>query len=61
MYRSSAEANEAKLVRDAFVPGDLYMNSGDVLVLDEDYFMYFQDRIGDTFRCVPACTFSLFG
>ncbi|BFY97262.1 hypothetical protein BsWGS_00302 [Bradybaena similaris] len=50
VYRSSTEANEAKLVRDAFLPGDLYMNFGDVLVLDEDYFMYFQDRIGDTFR-----------
>ncbi|BFY97264.1 hypothetical protein BsWGS_00304 [Bradybaena similaris] len=50
VYLSSKEANESKLVRDAFVPGDVYMNYGDVLVLDKDYFMYFQDRIGDTFR-----------
>ncbi|CAG5125299.1 unnamed protein product, partial [Candidula unifasciata] len=49
IYQSSAEANEAKLVRDAFEPGDIYMNFGDVLVLDKDYFLYFQDRIGDTF------------
>ncbi|CAG5120147.1 unnamed protein product, partial [Candidula unifasciata] len=50
MYLSSPEANEAKLVRDAFEPGDIYMNFGDVMVLDKDYFLYFQDRIGDTFR-----------
>ncbi|CAG5126974.1 unnamed protein product [Candidula unifasciata] len=30
MYRSSPEAIEQKLVRDAFTPGDLYFNYGDV-------------------------------
>lgn len=50
VYRSSDEANEKKLVRNAFTPGDLYFNFGDVFVLDSDYFLYFQDRIGDTFR-----------
>ncbi|GFR76961.1 very long-chain acyl-CoA synthetase [Elysia marginata] len=50
VYRSSDEANEKKLVRNAFVPGDLYFNYGDVFVVDSDYFLYFQDRIGDTFR-----------
>ncbi|RUS86755.1 hypothetical protein EGW08_005478 [Elysia chlorotica] len=50
VYRSSDEANEKKLVRNAFAPGDLYFNYGDVFVLDKDYFLYFQDRIGDTFR-----------
>ena len=50
VYRSSDEANEKKLVRNAFEPGDLYFNFGDVFVLDKDYFLYFQDRIGDTFR-----------
>ncbi|BFZ01882.1 hypothetical protein BsWGS_04921 [Bradybaena similaris] len=50
MYRSSSEAIEQKLVRDAFSPGDLFFNYGDVFYCDKDYFLYFQDRIGDTFR-----------
>lgn len=57
VYHSTQKANEEKLVRDALQPGDLYFNFGDVLVLDKDYFLYFQDRIGDTFRLVlyPTC------
>ncbi|CAL1544471.1 unnamed protein product [Lymnaea stagnalis] len=51
VYRSSTrEANEKKLVRDAFKKGDLWFNYGDVLILDKNYFLYFNDRIGDTFR-----------
>ncbi|GFO37969.1 very long-chain acyl-coa synthetase [Plakobranchus ocellatus] len=50
VYKSSDEANEKKLIRNAFVPGDLYFNFGDVFVMDKEYFIYFQDRIGDTFR-----------
>eukprot|EP00058_Branchiostoma_floridae_P016522 XP_002602010.1 hypothetical protein BRAFLDRAFT_82596 [Branchiostoma floridae] len=30
--------------------GDGYFNSGDVLFMDTDYFVYFVDRLGDTFR-----------
>ncbi|XP_005113163.1 long-chain fatty acid transport protein 6 [Aplysia californica] len=50
VYRSSKEANDKKLVRGAFKDGDIYFNYGDVFVLDKEYFLYFQDRIGDTFR-----------
>ncbi|PVD19597.1 hypothetical protein C0Q70_20087 [Pomacea canaliculata] len=50
LYKASDEANEKKLVRNAFADGDLYFNFGDVLYLDKDYFLYFHDRIGDTFR-----------
>ncbi|XP_059148319.1 long-chain fatty acid transport protein 6-like [Physella acuta] len=50
VYRSSNEANEKKLVRDAFSKGDLWFNFGDVMTLDRNYFLYFNDRIGDTFR-----------
>nr|KAG5697722.1 hypothetical protein BaRGS_006244 [Batillaria attramentaria] len=49
VYRSSAESNRKKLVYDAFKEGDIYFNYGDVLFLDKDYFVYFHDRIGDTF------------
>ncbi|GFS24183.1 very long-chain acyl-CoA synthetase [Elysia marginata] len=50
LYEASLEANEKKLVRDAFVRGDVYINYGDTLVQDEEYFLYFYDRLGDTFR-----------
>ncbi|KAL8606639.1 hypothetical protein ACOMHN_025738 [Nucella lapillus] len=50
VYKASREANEKKLIRNAFRDGDLYFNYGDVLYLDHDYFVYFHDRIGDTFR-----------
>ncbi|KAL8615939.1 hypothetical protein ACOMHN_034615 [Nucella lapillus] len=50
VYKSSQDATEKKLVRGAFKEGDMYFNYGDVLYLDSDYFVYFHDRIGDTFR-----------
>ncbi|XP_076444339.1 long-chain fatty acid transport protein 2-like isoform X2 [Babylonia areolata] len=50
VYRASREANESKLVRNAFTAGDVYFSYGDILYLDEEYFIYFYDRIGDTFR-----------
>ncbi|XP_025076675.1 very long-chain acyl-CoA synthetase-like [Pomacea canaliculata] len=50
VYKTSQEASEKKLVRNAFADGDLYFNFGDVFYLDKDYFLYFHDRIGDTFR-----------
>ncbi|XP_076443749.1 long-chain fatty acid transport protein 2-like [Babylonia areolata] len=50
VYKASKEANDKKLVRNAFKDGDLYFNFGDVFYQDSDYFVYFHDRIGDTFR-----------
>jgi hypothetical protein len=50
VYRASREANEQKIIRNAFKQGDMYFNFGDVFYLDSDYFVYFHDRIGDTFR-----------
>lgn len=47
---TSAEATEAKLLRDAFRPGDRWVRSGDLVRHDAEDYYYFIDRVGDTFR-----------
>lgn len=47
---ANAEDNEKKLLRDCFEPGDLYLQTGDLLRRDYESYYYFVDRIGDTFR-----------
>ncbi len=43
-----------QILRDVCKKGDTYFNTGDLLVTDSEYFLYFSDRIGDTFRyCKP--------
>ncbi|XP_072550767.1 long-chain fatty acid transport protein 2 isoform X2 [Salminus brasiliensis] len=49
-YAGNAEQTEKKRLRDVFQQGDVYFNSGDLLRMDHDHFLYFQDRVGDTFR-----------
>uniref|UniRef100_A0A3B5KJ69 long-chain-fatty-acid--CoA ligase n=1 Tax=Xiphophorus couchianus TaxID=32473 RepID=A0A3B5KJ69_9TELE len=49
-YAKNKQQTEKKKLRDVFEQGDLYFNSGDLLRIDEEGFVYFQDRIGDTFR-----------
>ena len=44
------DATEAKIVRDAFEPGDAWFNTGDLIRCDDDGDYWFVDRIGDTFR-----------
>lgn len=51
-YAKNRQQTEKKTLRDVFVKGDLYFNSGDLLKRDNEGFVYFQDRIGDTFRSV---------
>jgi len=45
-----ASASEARLVRDAFTPGDALFRTFDVLKRDGDGFYYFVERGGDSFR-----------
>lgn len=49
-YKGGREINEKKLLRNVLKEGDCYFNFGDMLTMDSDYFVYFKDRIGDTFR-----------
>uniref|UniRef100_A0A7M4FDD7 long-chain-fatty-acid--CoA ligase n=1 Tax=Crocodylus porosus TaxID=8502 RepID=A0A7M4FDD7_CROPO len=49
-YAGAKSQTEKKKLRDVFQKGDLYFNSGDLLVIDQDNFIYFHDRVGDTFR-----------
>ncbi|XP_008308688.1 very long-chain acyl-CoA synthetase [Cynoglossus semilaevis] len=49
-YAKNKQQTEKKKLKDVFVKGDLYFNSGDLLMIDREGFIYFQDRIGDTFR-----------
>ncbi len=49
-YKGNKTQNNKKILRDVLKKGDVYFNSGDLFTFDEDYFVYFADRIGDTFR-----------
>uniref|UniRef100_A0A2K6L8K1 long-chain-fatty-acid--CoA ligase n=2 Tax=Rhinopithecus TaxID=542827 RepID=A0A2K6L8K1_RHIBE len=49
-YAGAKAQTEKKKLRDVFKKGDLYFNSGDLLMVDRENFIYFHDRIGDTFR-----------
>jgi fatty-acyl-CoA synthase len=43
-------ATEKKILRDVFEPGDKWFRTGDLMRKDENGYVYFVDRIGDTFR-----------
>ncbi len=49
-YTGAREQTEKKLMRDVLEEGDLWFRSGDLLRRDENGYMYFVDRVGDTFR-----------
>lgn len=49
-YARNPQQTQKKQLRDVFQKGDLYFNTGDLMKIDHEGFIYFQDRIGDTFR-----------
>ncbi|NXT03387.1 S27A2 synthetase, partial [Jacana jacana] len=49
-YAGDSQKTEKKVLRDVLVKGDAFFNSGDLLMIDQERFVYFQDRVGDTFR-----------
>jgi len=48
-YTDSA-ATEKKILRSVFAKGDRWFRTGDLLRFDREGYIYFVDRIGDTFR-----------
>jgi len=44
------KATEKKLLRDVFTKGDLWFRTGDLMRKDKQGYIYFVDRIGDTYR-----------
>ncbi|KAG1930723.1 long-chain fatty acid transport protein 6 [Pimephales promelas] len=49
-YAGNKQLTEKKILRNVFVKGDAYFNTGDLMAEDEDNFICFKDRVGDTFR-----------
>ena len=49
-YENNEKESERKIARNVFKEGDAAFLSGDLLVMDEYHYVYFVDRIGDTFR-----------
>lgn len=43
-------ASEKKILRDVFVRGDRWFRTGDLMKQDSEGYVYFIDRIGDTYR-----------
>ncbi|XP_022106766.1 very long-chain acyl-CoA synthetase-like [Acanthaster planci] len=49
-YLGDSSLTEKKLVRNVTKDGDSFINTGDLMVHDKDGYLYFKDRLGDTFR-----------
>ncbi|KAM4733315.1 long-chain fatty acid transport protein 2 [Anableps anableps] len=49
-YAGNKQQTEKKRLWDVLEKGDLFFNTGDLFRIDHENFMYFQDRVGDTFR-----------
>jgi fatty-acyl-CoA synthase len=48
-YNDEAQSKK-KLLHDVFAKGDLWFRTGDLMKKDKDGYIYFVDRVGDTFR-----------
>ncbi|KAG8575570.1 hypothetical protein GDO81_009601 [Engystomops pustulosus] len=49
-YAGDKSHTEKKILKEVFRKGDMYFNTGDILMVDQQNFVYFHDRVGDTFR-----------
>ncbi|XP_066448551.1 long-chain fatty acid transport protein 2-like [Eleutherodactylus coqui] len=49
-YAGNESQTEKKRLHNVLKKGDVYFNTGDLVVIDKEGFIFFQDRVGDTFR-----------
>jgi len=49
-YLGNEKATQKKIEKNVFKEGDEYFKTGDLLKMDNEGFLYFVDRIGDTYR-----------
>lgn len=49
-YYGDQDATSKKIMRDVFKKGDAWFRTGDVVRRDAEHRLFFNDRIGDTFR-----------
>ena len=49
-YKGLPSQTQKKVLTDVFKKGDKYFRSGDSFKMDEEGYLYFTDRTGDTFR-----------
>jgi len=49
-YYKNKQASDGKILRNVFKKGDKYFRSGDLIMADNQSYIFFVDRIGDTFR-----------
>ncbi|XP_051545346.1 long-chain fatty acid transport protein 2-like [Myxocyprinus asiaticus] len=49
-YARDPKQTQKKKLYNVFEKGDVYFNSGDLFRVDQENFIYFQDRVGDNFR-----------
>ncbi|CDS05178.1 hypothetical protein LRAMOSA07707 [Lichtheimia ramosa] len=49
-YYNNKEGSEKKIARNVFTKGDTYFRSGDLIRYEPSGYIYFNDRLGDTFR-----------
>lgn len=44
------EATNKKIIKNVQKEGDMFFSSGDLVTIDKHFYVYFKDRIGDTYR-----------
>ncbi|CAH1244109.1 SLC27A2 [Branchiostoma lanceolatum] len=49
-YHGDRTLTERKILRSVFKEGDIFFNTGDLMMVDKEYYVYFVDRLGDTYR-----------
>jgi fatty-acyl-CoA synthase len=47
---NDAKQSQKKILTDVFAKGDKWFRTGDLMKMDADQYVYFVDRVGDTFR-----------